>query len=65
MTPDFDVDKATREELRQAVVGLSLELEQALQKIARLEKRVAELEKQLKKPKGSFSFQPVICCELR
>lgn len=48
MIIDFDLNKATREELRQAVVGLSWELEQALQEIARLEQKVAELEK----PKG-------------
>jgi hypothetical protein len=53
MTTDFDLDKATREELRQAVVGLSLELEQALQENARLRQKVAELEKPLKKQKGS------------
>lgn len=51
----FDLDKATREELRQAVVGLAVELEQALQKIAQLEHNVKELEKKKGKSATPFS----------
>ena len=55
MIIDFDLDKASREELRQAVVGLSLELEQALQEIARLEQKVEEWEKKKGKSATPFS----------
>lgn len=52
---DFDLDKATREELRQAVVGLALELEQALEEIERLKQRIEELEKKKGKSATPFS----------
>ena len=52
---DFDVETATPDELRKAVVGLSLELEKALEKIAQLEKKIKELEKKKGKSATPFS----------
>ncbi len=52
---DFDLETATPAALRKAVVGLSVELEKALEKIAQLEKKIKELEKKKGKSAAPFS----------
>ena len=52
---DFALETATPEELRKAVAGLSVELEKALKEIARLKKRIEELEKKKGKSATPFS----------
>ena len=53
---NFDLETATPEELRKAVVGLLVELEKALQEIADLKSKVKELEKK-KREVGDAVFQ--------
>lgn len=52
---DFDLETATPEELRQAVRGLSVELEKALEEIVQLKRQIQELEKKKGKSATPFS----------